>query len=140
MQTALSSANNIVEWDYFGHAGPGVLYLAGAMGKEYNISEHGGRVDLATDSTPVNKLPIPTFANSAQIYLDGCSTGKHMNSPQLGNWGTQNSIAQTFANYFKVKTRGTQAGIGFDQSGPYMRVGRSMAFGFGLDFEWYYPR
>jgi RHS repeat-associated protein len=94
---------------YIGHGGWGVLYLGQPSGKNYNLSEFGGRADEASESSPIKVLPKENIRSDARIDLISCYS--KVSAPG------GRSIAQAFADYFNVPVQGAGAGVSFWKNG-----------------------
>lgn len=114
---ALGQNSDIAEISYYGHGGPGVLYLGVAQGGQFNLSVDGGAVAEASDSTPISALPAGNVVHGASISLYSCYS--------TVSQGGKPSIAQGFADHFQSPVQGAGAGVGYDDSGPYIKAWRA---------------
>jgi len=114
---ALSQNSDIAEISYYGHGGPGVLYLGVAQGRQFNLSVEGAAVAEASDSTPISALPAANVVRGASINLYSCYS--------TVSQGGKPSISQGFADHFQSPVQGAGAGVGYDDLGPYIKAWRA---------------
>jgi RHS repeat-associated protein len=114
---ALQNNEDIAELSYFGHGGPGVLYISGSQGEPFNLSVNGGPAGVASESTSISTMPTENVLPGAKINLYSCSSA-------VSKGGTP-SIAQGFADHFNTTVKGSGAGVGFDSKGPYIQPWRA---------------
>ena len=118
--TVLNVFQDIGYLAYFGHGGPGALYLGKPMGKDFNLSPNGGPCGGpggASDSTPVSELPTDNVRWDAFIELIACDSSVSLPG--------ETSMTRAFANHFGVPAYGAGAGVGFRKDGtPYIKYWR----------------
>lgn len=123
MVTALNNNKDIAFIAYFGHGGPGALYLGLPKGAKYNLSPYGGAAGDASDSTPIALLPVGNVRADAKILLASCVGTK----VPLGQH--QTPMSRAFTDHFKVPVMAAGAKVSYGPFGPYLSVPRLMQAG-----------
>jgi RHS repeat-associated protein len=123
---ALKENTDIVELNYIGHGGPGILFIGEGKDPDTNITEKGGRHVIGNtefQSKSVKDLYVYNVRRDASIHLYSCYSGR-------SGWD-YSGLNRSFSDHFGVIAYGGWFGTKFKANGePYTFGGYNGVFVF----------